>query len=305
MTDKILLLHGEIAKEQLMPKNFVFYNPEEHQRIYRLLEEKHPAAIISATTRNPDAVGAIFPFPMIEDGDFDIPSAYMPDSEGGRLAEHAGKTVSLMMDARRIPSTGENVVARKDASMDKKVVMCAHIDAKAGTPGALDNASGTSILMLLGELLHDYDGRLGVEIVALNGEEYYCTPGQMEYLRLAEGTYQNILLAINLDDIGYYKDRSAFSLYGAPDEIADLVRKVYSRRAEFFEGPAWYQSDQGIFMAKGIPAMAVTEESFQVLLAEITHSEKDRPDIVDPAKLVANAAVLYDLIMEINEKLIK
>jgi len=30
---KIVLLHGEIAREQLMPKNFVFYNPEKHQRI--------------------------------------------------------------------------------------------------------------------------------------------------------------------------------------------------------------------------------------------------------------------------------
>ena len=29
ITGKIVLLHGEIAREQLMPKNFVFYNPEE------------------------------------------------------------------------------------------------------------------------------------------------------------------------------------------------------------------------------------------------------------------------------------
>jgi len=34
---KIILLHGEIAKEQLMPKNFVFYNPEEHQQKLQLL----------------------------------------------------------------------------------------------------------------------------------------------------------------------------------------------------------------------------------------------------------------------------
>ena len=70
-----------------------------------------------------------------------------------------------------------------------------------------------------------------------------------------------------------------------------------------FSTSKWYQSDHGIFMAKGIPAMAVTEESFQELLAEITHSEKDRPDIVDPAKLVANASVLYDLVIEMNKAL--
>jgi aminopeptidase YwaD len=30
---KLLLVRGELAREQLMPKNFPFYNPEEHQRI--------------------------------------------------------------------------------------------------------------------------------------------------------------------------------------------------------------------------------------------------------------------------------
>ena len=40
--DKILMLHGELAKEQLMPKNFPFYNPEEHQIIIGLLESKQP-----------------------------------------------------------------------------------------------------------------------------------------------------------------------------------------------------------------------------------------------------------------------
>ena len=35
---KILFLNGEIAKEQLMPKNFVFYNPQEHRRVISLLE---------------------------------------------------------------------------------------------------------------------------------------------------------------------------------------------------------------------------------------------------------------------------
>ena len=34
----ILLLRGEICAEQLMPKNFVFYNPQRHQEIYALLE---------------------------------------------------------------------------------------------------------------------------------------------------------------------------------------------------------------------------------------------------------------------------
>ena len=301
---KIVLLYDEIAKEQLMPKNFVFYNPEEHQHIYRLLEEKQPAAVITATSKNPDAAGAIYPFPMIEDGDFDIPSAYMTEKEGKKLLAFSGKKITLKMDAERIPSKSENIIARKGAHNKKKIVFCAHIDAKPSTPGALDNASGVSILLLLAELLMDYDGKLGVEIVALNGEEYYNAPGQIEYLNHYNGDFQSILIAVNMDDIGYYKDRTAYSLYGVPDDMAQTIRKVYSGRKGFFEGPQWYQSDHGIFIANDIPAMAITEESFAELLAEITHTEKDTPDIVNPLKLIENAEALAAIIHMLNQNFI-
>ena len=67
-SNKILILHGDIAKEQMMPKNFPFYNPENHQRVIALLEHKKPAAIIAATGKNSEAVGALYPFPLFEDG---------------------------------------------------------------------------------------------------------------------------------------------------------------------------------------------------------------------------------------------
>jgi aminopeptidase YwaD len=62
VSGKILLLCGGIAKEPLMPKNFRFYNPDEHRQIYALLESKNPLAIITATARNPEMAGAVYPF---------------------------------------------------------------------------------------------------------------------------------------------------------------------------------------------------------------------------------------------------
>ena len=216
---KILLLRGEIAKEQIMPKNFVFYNPEEHQRIYRLLEEKQPAAIISATTRNPELAGAVYPFPMFEDGDFDIPSAYMTDMEGEKLADFAGSEVTLKMDAERIPSTAENISAIKGNEADKRIVVCAHIDAKPGSPGAVDNGGGTVVLMLLAELLKDYQGKKTIEILALNGEDYYSVGGQMEYLRRHQGKMDQIGLAVNLDGVGFAGHATGLSFYECSDEF--------------------------------------------------------------------------------------
>jgi aminopeptidase YwaD len=292
-TGKILLLHGEIAQEQLMPKGFEFYNPEEHQHIVRLLESLHPAAILTATSKNPDLAGAVYPFPMITDGDFDIPSAYLTDREGERLLAFSGQMAALAIQAERVPSNGENIVAYK-GSRERKIVLSAHIDTKENTPGALDNASGVVILLLLAELLSAYDGELGIELVTFNGEEYYNTPGELEYLRHYEDDYASIQLAINLDNIGYIKGRSAFSFYGVDERVMESIRAVYAEHERIFEGPPWYQSDHGIFIAKGIPAMAVTDENLAELMTEITHTEKDVPEIVDLQKLVENAIALKD-----------
>ncbi len=220
---RLLLLRGELAREQLMPKNFPFYNPEEHQRIYRLLEEKKPLAILAATERNPELAGGQYPFPLIEDGDFDIPSVYLTAEEGERLLQHAGSPVSLASASQRIPATGCNVIAVKNPSAARRVVLTAHIDAKQGTPGALDNAAGVVTLLLLAELLHDYSGTLGVEIVAVNGEDYYAAPGEIQYLQRNQGKMGDILLNINLDGVGYIRGATAYSLYECPEPVSSLV----------------------------------------------------------------------------------
>src|SRR4030042_3382446 len=140
---KILLMKGEICAEQLMPKNFVFYNPEHHKRIYAILEERQPAAIITATARKPELVGAIYPFPLIEDGDFDIPTVYCTDTTGEEIAANTDHEFLLRIQAKRVQSTACNVIARKNPYAKEKIIVCAHIDVYSNTPGALDNASGT------------------------------------------------------------------------------------------------------------------------------------------------------------------
>ncbi len=93
MRGKIVLLLGELTASQLMPKNFRFYNPLEHQHIYSLLEAGSPQAIITATGKNPDLAGAMYPFPMFEDGDFNIPNVYMRDVDGQHLMEFEGQPI--------------------------------------------------------------------------------------------------------------------------------------------------------------------------------------------------------------------
>jgi aminopeptidase YwaD len=300
LTGKVLLLRGEIAKEQLMPKNFPFYNPEEHQHIIRLLESKQPLAIIAATSENPELAGALAPFPLIEDGDFDIPSVYTSESQGERLAGKAGEDVSLEIRAQRSPARGCNVIARK-GDPQRRVVVFAHIDAKDGTPGAIDNAGGVVVLLLLAGLLADYTGRLGVELVAMNGEDYYSSPGEQLYLTQNASCFEQIVLGVNIDGAGYVEGKTAFSLYNCPAEIDQAVRQALSAHPGLVEGEPWYQGDHGLFLLIQRPALAFTSERVQELERNFVHTMKDTLAIVDPSKLAETAMGLHDLILLLDQ----
>lgn len=297
---KILLLCGELAKEQLIPKNFPFYIPVTYPDLVALLEAKQPAAIIAATELNPELAGAVYPFPLIEDGDFDIPSVFTTADEGTRLSKFNGQEITLQFESHRIPARGCNVVARKQPEIPDKLVFCAHIDTKKGTPGALDNASGIATLLALAELLTDYSGQIGVEIVALNGEDYYAVPGQKLYLESNAARMAQVLLAINLDLAGFRGRNTIFSFFDCPARFLAPLQRLLDQRPKMHEGPLWYQSDHAIFLSRQRPAVAITSENFRQLSAEITHTEKDVPELIDSAILADIAWLLRDFVLAVT-----
>ena len=292
---KIALLRNELTRSQLAPKDYPFYSIEEHSEIIRLLEEGGAAAVIAATGKDLAMVGNLYPFPIFEDGNFNVPSAFIKDVDGERLGQYAGEQVELIIPAERIPSSGVNVVAQKGGSQGRRVV-CAHIDSKLGTPGANDNASGAVVLLLLAELLRDYTGEAGIELVAINGEDHYLAAGELLYLQENQGKMDEISLAINLDDVGYIKGKLAYSFYGCPDELAGRSRQALAAHPDLAEGEPWYQSDHMVFVQSGVPAMAVTSDHFVEMMETITHTPQDTIEKVDAEKLVRLALALRDIL---------
>lgn len=302
MGGAIVLLHGEIASEQLMPKNFVFYNPDHHQKIVSCLEKGKPSAIITATGFNPELAGGVYPFPMIEDGDFNIPSVFMTEEEGKRLLAYSGQVISLWSDSERIPGNGFNVSGKKGKNVEKRIVITAHIDAKKGTPGAIDNATGVIVLLLLTEMLADYDGETQIELVAFNGEDYYAVPGQMLYISENQGLFDQILLNINIDGAGYYEGISCYSLFSLPSEMETHTKEILSSLENFTEGPQWPQGDHSIFVQFGRPAIAFTSKWFldNMSTQRITHTVNDHPRIVNLQRLVEIATAISKLVKAIK-----
>jgi aminopeptidase YwaD len=297
---KILLMRGAICAEQLMPKNFVFYNPEHHQRIIALLERRRPVAIVTATEPQPEQVGALDPFPLIVDGDFDIPSVFCRDTVGEDLAAGQGDRFRLRIDARRIPAKASNVIARLNGGARSKIVITAHIDAYEGSAGALDNASGVVVLLLCAEMLSAYRGEHCIEIAALNGEDHYSAGGQMDYLKRYGSEFPDVLLAINIDDVGYRRGRTAYSFYQCAPDLEQRASEVWRRFDGLVRGEPWFNGDHMIFVQSGVPSIALTAELVSELMRTVTHTAADQPELVDCAKLVEVAEALRALVESLS-----
>ena len=294
--DRILLMKDALCEEQLMPKQFSFYNPEHHRQIVATLEDKDPAAIITATGEKPEQVGALYPFPLIVDGDFNIPNVHCRDSVGERLATLWGRNFRLSIDAKRVVSSANNVIARLNQEASEKIVVTAHIDAYEDSPGALDNASGTSVLLLVAEMLSNYNGERCIEIAALNGEDHYSAGGQKDYIRRYKHEFNSIRMVINIDDVGFKRGKTSYSYYGCSSEQQQKVDTVFQTYGSLVQGAAWYSGDHMIFIQKGIPALACTDENMPDLMRTVTHTKIDTPDLIDCKKLVELAEALAQLI---------
>jgi aminopeptidase YwaD len=296
--NKIVFLYGEIASEQIAPKKFPFWNPEEHKNLIRVLEKGNPKALICATERNSALAGGVYPFPLFEDGDFDVPSVYMKDTEGEKLLRYAGKQAELISKAERIPEIAYNVIGRKSTKANKRIVISAHIDTKINTPGAIDNGTGVSILLLLAEQLSAYSGEYHLELVAFNGEDYYGAPGQVQYVEQNSEKFDDIFLNINIDGAGYKEGFSCFSAFNLPEHVRAALDEVFCKVPELAEGPQWYQGDHSLFLQNGCPAIAVSSQWFieNMECQEITHTPKDNLDIVNYERVAECALGIMELI---------
>lgn len=286
LENKIAVLFGELTAEQLMPKSFTFYNPEHHQKIIRLLEKKKPAAIVTIVDNDTS---------VFEDGDFNIPSAYVSKDEGEKILKEEG-IISLTIRAERTPSTGSNIIARINEDKAKKIVITAHLDTKYGTPGALDNGTGIAILLFLSKFIKPEMTDNCLELLLLNGEDYYSTPGQIKYMEEYLAKDNNINLAVNCDGLGLKNSTTAVSIMGVPEEKEMIINQLIERRKDFEIIDPWVEGDHMLFQMNNIAAIALTSKNIFEMIDNIIHTEKDRIELVDYEKIYEVIIFLKDLI---------
>jgi aminopeptidase YwaD len=287
LTRRIVLLHGALAAEPLFPRNFPFFQVEAHQALLNLLDAKRPEAVVLV---NPQAGSTA---PMMEDGDFGIPSVTLAAEAGAALLARPNSELSVCVNTALHPSTGANVIARSPGRLGKKVVVCAHYDTKYDTSGALDNAAGVSALLALAQVLAEWRGDLGLEFLAFNGEEHYAAPGQVAYLERYGTEFPSIVLAINVDGVGLKNQNNSVAFFACPNDLEESIRQRMRRVPHLVEREPWPQGDHTLFWPQGVPSIAFTSETVGVQIENLIHSSSDTvgqvsvPSIVEVVEFIS------------------
>lgn len=272
ISGKIVLLCDALAAEPLMPKSFIFWNPEEHKEIIALLERGGAQAVLTVSL-SPECF-----VPIIEDGDFEIPCAMVLPGNLPLLS--SGLSATLSLNTKRRPARAANVLAAYGKG-EHKICMSAHIDTKPGTPGALDNASGVAVLLALAEELSGRELPYQIEFVLFNGEDYYSNPGEMAYLASYLSTPADYVCAFNIDGVGVKGQALAYSFYECSEKLMNNLSKLAAGMEGFEQIDPWPQGDHTLFSFSGVPAIAVTSSGIFDLVDSVLHSDRDSLELID------------------------
>ena len=135
-----------------------------------------------------------------------------------------------------------------------------------------------------------------IELLLLNGEDYYSTPGQKEYLDKYLGQDNNIILAINCDGIGLKDSKTAVALIELAEEKELAVKDILAKKETFELIDPWVEGDHMLFHMNQIPTMALTSKDIFGLIDNVIHTERDTLELVDYNRILEVVNFLGDLI---------
>jgi len=291
LAGRVAILYGDLIKDDGIGSRRAYYYPEDAQEIVRLLEAQRPAALVTVNSRLGSRER------LVRDWELGLPSASVDPEAGLALLQAGEQPVSLRIAGRTLPGHPANVVARQAGRRPERLLLCAHLDTQAGTPGAWDNASGVAVLLALAERFAGQELPLSLEWLAVNGEEVGGV-GDAAYLRQWGDDLEGILAVINVDGVGQALAANSITVMGASRPLEDLVDGCRERYPGVVRVEPWYASDHSAFFFRGVPCIPFTSAG----AAQVLHLPADTAAWVSPAKLEEVANLAADLIMVLADK---
>lgn len=285
--DRILFLTEDLTQEPLQPKNYPFYYPDEHEAIIDCLEAKKPSAIIAITGRT--CMSGLEPFHLIEDGNFHIPVACLDKETFSEIEDKVlGKEMELSVVSQNYDRIAHQLIASKRVANPKgTIVVCAHMDSKYNTDGALDNASGVATMLYAAKGIET--DRYNIDIVPFNSEEYYDPQGELIYLKELEKSNKKVSLLINIDTVAHVGSKVAVASFNFDEKELLELDNVMKSCTNIVSGRPWYAGDHAVFALGGTKCILVFASDLFEGCLSYTHCPKDTLDLIDE-QLIENAA---------------
>ncbi|MCA9190797.1 MAG: M28 family peptidase [Planctomycetales bacterium] len=167
------------------------------------------------------------------------------------------------------------VVERRGKSKAHEIVLLgAHYDTVASTPGADDNASAIAVLLEVSRLLSSFHGKRTVRFVAFACEEppyFNCDAmGSQFHAYQSRLRGDKIIGMLCLEMVGFYSND--FGSQAVPPGIPRWMQRIFPRRGNFLAGvgnlPSWKLCLQ---FRKGFKRGAPNMPLFSICLPEKIH----------------------------------
>ncbi len=214
-----------------------------------------------------------------------IPVLALSGEQGKPLLDRARSTpldVSLNANAKESLVTGRNIIAHLEGVTQPSVLLGAHYDSVAGSPGANDNASGTAVILEIARNLSGTPLARQAWFVAFDGEEDGLH-GSRAFVRTAQPKFLSGLKGmLNFDMVGVNDQLGT----GGASSLTALA-KAAAPKSSIFQTNG--DSDHAPFAAAGVPILF-----FYRGQDPNYHSPNDKQ--VDPKLLEETARVGLDVV---------
>ena len=288
VSDKILILGGNITKDVLIPLNYTFYNIPEHQGLYRLLNKLSPLAVIFISH------DSFNPVPLSQDVDFKIPSATITIENAIKIVESDNNLISLKLESEINDTKSSILRGRFNKTKVPEIALIAHLDTQFFSPGAHDDASGVLCLIQIMRLLREEHSSLPIEFVITTGHEH-TGDGEKLFLEKINEEGINLKYFFNIDGIGHKIIHDQISFYNIPEEIKAKISNIQEYYG-IYEGPQWPQGIHRILSKTGTKCFAIASQSL-----DIHHTPKDTFNLLSLSK-IKDCATYIHIILKIIEK---
>lgn len=212
---------------------------------------------------------------------------------------------------------------------DEVIVVGAHYDSAAGSPGANDNATGVAALLALARELRGVPFSRTLRLAWFPNEEppYFHTEqmGSLVYARHLAGRGERVVAMISLESLGCYRDepgsqrvppplagrystvgnfvavvgdersRALVDRFGRALELAATVPVARATLPVSIAGSDW--SDHWSFWQIGVPAIMITDTA--VLRDPEYHRVSDGPEHIDYERFARATAGLITAVAEL------